>query len=133
MNTHDEKHKKRINRYLGKINGYFDKLVTDISLIVVNQKVSDKLFRFKDYKRITKKAEESLKTYQNSLFSSINTFSQYEWDFANAKVDDLLKTNLESIKGKVPSSLYDDKIRQISIESQNKQAFEAFWVPTGNC
>lgn len=126
MNPHDEKHKKRINRYLGKINGYFDKLVTDISLIVVNQKVSDKLFRFKDYKRITKKAEESLKTYQNSLFSSINTFSQYEWDFANAKVDDLLKTNLESIKGKVPSSLYVDKIRQISIESQNKQAFEAF-------
>lgn len=126
MKSYDDKHKLRISRYLGKINGHFDKLVTDISLIAVNQKVSDKIFRFKDYKRITNRVNESLKTYQNNLISSIKTYSQYEWDFANAKVDDLLKKNLEGIKGKVPSSVYVDKIRSISIESQNQKAFEAF-------
>lgn len=126
MNPHDEKHKKRINRYLDKINGHFDALVTEISIIVVNQKVSEKIFRFRDYKTITKRVSESLKKYQNNLISSIKVYSQYEWDFANAKVDDILKTHLEGIKGKVPSSLYVDKIRQISIESQNQKAFEAF-------
>ena len=126
MNPHDEKHKKRINRYLDKINGHFDALVTEISIIVVNQKVSEKIFKFKDYKTITKRVSESLKKYQNNLISSIKVYSQYEWDFANAKVDDILKTHLEGIKGKVPSSLYVDKIRQISIESQNQKAFEAF-------
>ena len=126
MNPHDEKHKKRINRYLDKINGHFDALVTEISIIVVNQKVSEKIFRFRDYKTITNRVSESLKKYQNNLISSIKVYSQYEWDFANAKVDDILKTHLEGIKGKVPSSLYVDKIRQISIESQNQKAFEAF-------
>ena len=126
MNPHDEKHKKRINRYLDKINGHFDALVTEISIIVVNQKLSEKIFKFRDYKTITKRVSESLKKYQNNLISSIKVYSQYEWDFANAKVDDILKTHLEGIKGKVPSSLYVDKIRQISIESQNKKAFEAF-------
>ena len=126
MNPHDEKHKKRINRYLDKINGHFDDLVTEISLIVVNQKLSEKIFKFRDYKTITNRVSESLKKYQNNLISSIKVYSQYEWDFANAKVDDILKTHLEGIKGKVPSSLYVDKIRQISIESQNQKAFEAF-------
>lgn len=126
MNPHDEKHKKRINRYLDKINGHFDALVTEISIIVVNQKVSEKIFKFRDYKTITNRVSESLKKYQNNLISSIKVYSQYEWDFANAKVDDILKTHLEGIKGKVPSSLYVDKIRQISIESQNQKAFEAF-------
>lgn len=126
MDTHDEKHKKRINRYLDKINGHFDDLVRDISLLAVKLEISDKLFRFNDYKTITKRVSESLKKYQNNLISSIKVYSQYEWDFANAKVDDILKTHLEGIKGKVPSSLYVDKIRQISIESQNQKAFEAF-------
>ena len=126
MNPHDEKHKKRINRYLDKINGHFDALVTEISLIVVSQKVYEKIFKFRDYKTITNRVSESLKKYQNNLISSIKVYSQYEWDFANAKVDDILKTHLEGIKGKVPSSLYVDKIRQISIESQNQKAFEAF-------
>ena len=126
MNPYDDKHIKRINRYLGKINGHFDDLVREISLLAVKQKVSDKLFRFKDYKTITNRVEEILKKYENNLISSIKVYSQYEWDFANAKVDDILKTQLESIKGKVPSSLYVEKIRQISKESQNQKAFEAF-------
>ena len=124
--TPDEKHIKRINKYLIKINSLYDDLVREISLLVVKLKISEKIFRFRDYKTITNRVSESLKKYENNLISSIKVYSQYEWDFANAKVDDILKTHLEGIKGKVPSSLYVDKIRQISIESQNQKAFEAF-------
>ena len=124
--TPDEKHIKRINKYLLSINGYYDELIREIVLLVIQLRVADKMFRFKDYPRITKQVNEALKTYRTNLNNSIKVYSQYEWDFANAKVDDILKTHLEGIKGKVPSSLYVDKIRQISIESQNQKAFEAF-------
>ena len=100
--TPDEKHIKRINKYLTKIDAIYSDLVREISLLVVKQRILDKFFRFKDYKRITVQVDKALKDYNNKLLSSINTYTEYEWDYGNAKIDDLLKTNLEKVKSKVP-------------------------------
>ena len=122
----DEKHIKRINKYLTSINVLYDDLVREIALLVVNLKVSEKLFRFKDYAKITKAVSEALMTYNNGLLSKIKTYTQYEWDFANQKVNDLLTDNLNGIKPKIPATAYDSKMREISKQSQNKKALEAF-------
>lgn len=124
--TPDEKHIKRINKYLTSINVLYDDLVREIALLVVNLKVSEKLFRFKDYSRITKAVSEALMTYNNGLLSKIKTYTEYEWDFANQKVNDLLTDNLNGIKPKIPAAAYDSKMREISKQSQNKKALEAF-------
>jgi hypothetical protein len=124
--TPDEKHIKRINKYLTSINVLYDDLVREIALLVVNLKVSEKLFRFKDYSRITKAVSEALMTYNNGLLSKIKTYTEYEWDFANQKVNDLLTDNLNGIKPKIPATAYDSKMREISKQSQNKKALEAF-------
>ena len=124
--TPDEKHIKRINKYLLSINAIYDDLVREIALIAVKMKVSDKLFRFKDYQRITKQVNDSLQSYQDRLISSIKVYSEYEWDYGLAKVDDELKGQLSKVKGKVLPEAYDTKMREISKQSQNKQAFEAF-------
>lgn len=124
--TPDEKHIKRINKYLVQINSIYDDLVREIALIAVKLKVSDKLFRFKDYQRITKQVNDSLQSYQDRLISSIKVYSEYEWDYGLAKVDDELKAHLVKVKGKVSPTVYAEKIRNISEQSQNKKAFEAF-------
>lgn len=124
--TPDEKHIKRINKYLTSINVLYDDLVREIALLVVNLKVSERLFRFKDYSRITKAVSDALMTYNNGLLSKIKTYIEYEWDFGNQKVNDLLTDNLNGIKPNIPATAYDSKIREISKQSQNKKALEAF-------
>lgn len=124
--TPDEKHLKRINKYLSKINGLYDDLVREIALLAIKLKVSNKIFRFKDYPSITKQTSAALKNYNDTLLSSIKTYTQYEWDYGNAKVKDLLTDNLSSIKNKVPPAAYDAKIRDIASQSQNTKALEAF-------
>lgn len=124
--TPDEKHINRINKYLLSINSIYDDLVREIALIAVKLKVSDKLFRFKDYQRITKQVNDSLQSYQDRLISSIKVYSEYEWDYGLAKVDDELKGQLSKVKGKVLPEAYDTKMREISKQSQNKKALEAF-------
>ena len=66
--TPEEKHIERINQYLDEINGHFDDLVTEISLIVVSQKVYEKIFKFRDYKTITNRVSESQKSTKTTLF-----------------------------------------------------------------
>ena len=124
--TPDEKHIKRINKYLTSINVLYDDLVREIALLVVNLKVSEKLFRFKDYSRITKAVGEALMTYNNGLLAKIKTYTEYEWDFANQKVSDLLSDNVKGIKDRIPTTAYNEKMREISSLSQNKKALEAF-------
>ncbi|ASK29742.1 hypothetical protein CEY12_06310 [Chryseobacterium sp. T16E-39] len=124
--TPDEKHLKRINKYLSKINGIYDDLVREIALLVVKLRVSNKIFRFKDYPTITKQTSGALKKYNDNILSSIKTYTAYEWDYGNAKVNDLLISNLEKVKGKVLPAAYESKMREISIQSQNKKALEAF-------
>lgn len=122
----DERHLKRISKYLISINALYDNLVRDIALLVVKQKVLDKLFRFKDYQRITTEVSDVLKSYNDNLLSSIKTYTQYEWDFGNAKVSEVLTENLAKVKGRVSGSAYDAKLKVISTLSQNKKALEAF-------
>lgn len=124
--TPDERHLKRINRYLISINGVYDDLVREIALLVVKLKVGDRLFRFRDYGSITKEVSRALKNYNDNLLSLVKTYTQYEWDFGNAKVSDLLAENLAKVKGKVSSPAYDVKLREISTMSQNKKALEEF-------
>ncbi|WP_223559605.1 hypothetical protein [Chryseobacterium lathyri] len=124
--TPDERHIKRINRYLRKINGLFDDLVRDIALLVVKQRLTGKIFRFRDYQKITTQVSNALNTYHDNLFSSIQTYTKYEWDYGNAKVSEILAENLAKIKGKVSGLAYDVKLKEISTHSQNKKALEAF-------
>lgn len=124
--TPDEKHIKRINKYLTSINVLYDDLVREIALLVVNLKVSEKLFRFSDYSRITRAVSQALKAYNDGLVSKIKVYTEYEWDFANQKVSDLLSDNVKGIKDRIPATAYNDKMREISSLSQNKKALEAF-------
>ncbi|MFP3835338.1 hypothetical protein [Chryseobacterium sp. SIMBA_028] len=124
--TPDERHLKRINRYLIAINGVYDDLVREIALVVVRLKVGDKLFRFRDYGTITKEVSRALKNYNDNLLSSIKTYTQYEWDYGNAKVSELLIENLAKVKGKVSGTAYEAKLKEISTQSVNKSALEAF-------
>lgn len=124
--TPDEKHIKRINKYLTSINVLYDDLVREIALLVVNLKVSEKLFKFSDYSRITRAVSQALKAYNDGLVSKIKVYTEYEWDFANQKVSDLLSDNVKGIKDRIPATAYNDKMREISSLSQNKKALEAF-------
>lgn len=124
--TPDERHLKRINRYLIAINGLYDDLVREIALLVVRLKVGDKLFRFRDYGSITKEISRALKNYNDNLLSSIKTYTQYEWDYGNAKVSELLIENLAKVKGKVSGTAYEAKLKEISALSPNNKALEAF-------
>lgn len=124
--TADEKHIKRINKYLTSINVLYDDLVREIALLVVNLKVSEKLFKFSDYSRITRAVSQALKTYNDGLVSKIKVYTEYEWDFGNAKVNELLTENLNGIKTKIPATAYESRMREISKQSANKSALEAF-------
>lgn len=124
--TPDEKHIKRINKYLLSINGYYDELIREIVLLVIQLRVADKIFRFKDYPRITKQVDEALRTYRNNLSNSVKVYSATEWDFANKKIDGIITDKLNSVKNKIPLDTYENKLREIATQSQNKSAFEAF-------
>src|SRR5690606_29615962 len=45
---------------------------------------------------------------------------------ANAKINGILNDKLNSVQSKIPPQKYNAKIREISKQSQNKSAFEAF-------
>lgn len=124
--TPDEKHFKRINKYLLSINGIYDELIREIVLLVIQLRVADKIFRFKDYPRITKQVNEALKTYRTNLNNSVKIYSEYEWDFANKKIDGIITDKLNSVKSQIPLDTYENKLREIAKQSQNKSAFEAF-------
>lgn len=124
--TPDEKHIKRINKYLTSINVLYDDLVREIALVVVNLKVSEKLFKFSDYRGITRAVSQALKTYNDGIVSKIKVYTEYEWDFGNAKVNELLTENLNGIKTKIPATAYESRMREISKQSANKSALEAF-------
>ncbi len=124
--TPDEKHIKRINKYLLSINGIYDELIREIVLLVIMLKVSDNIFRFRDYPRITKQVNEALKTYRTNLNNSVKVYSEYEWDAANAKINGILTDKINGVKSKVLPEAYDTKMREIAKQSQNKAAFEAF-------
>lgn len=124
--TPDEKHLQRINKYLRSINVLYDDLVQEIALLVVKLKVSDKMFMWKDYGKITKQVNDALIAYNNGLLSRIKVYTEYEWDFGNAKVNELLIQNLQKIKGKVLPDSYDTRMREISTQTANKKALEAF-------
>lgn len=124
--TPDEKHIKRINKYLLSINGYYDELVREIVLLVIQLRVADKMFRFKDYPRITKQVNEALKSYRTNLNNSVKVYSEYEWDAANAKINGILTDKVNGVKSKILPEAYDTKMREIAKQSQNKAAFEAF-------
>src|SRR5690606_33031963 len=99
-------------------------LIREIVLLVINQKLTEKLFRFQDYPRIVKQVNEALKTYRTNLNNSVKVYSEYEWDAANAKINGILTDKLNSVQSKIPPQKYNAKIREISKQSQNKSAFE---------
>jgi len=124
--TPDERHIKRINRYLRKINGLYDDLVRDIALLVVKQQVGKKFFRFRDYQKITTQVSNALKIYHDNLLSSIKIYTQYEWDYGNAKITELLTENLAKVKGKVNPAAYEVRMNAIAAQTANKEALKAF-------
>lgn len=124
--TPDEKHIKRINKYLLSINGYYDELIREIVLLVIQLRVADKMFRFKDYQRISKQVDEVFKTYRTNLNNSVKVYSATEWDFANKKIDGIITDKLNAVKSKIPLDAYENKLRELATQSQNKSAFEAF-------
>lgn len=124
--TPDEKHIKRINKYLLSINGIYDELIREIVLLVIHLRVTDNIFRFRDYPRITKQVNEALKTYRTNLNNSVKVYSEYEWDAANAKINGILTDKVNAVKSKILPEAYEVKMREIAKQSQNKAAFEAF-------
>ncbi|MCT4142996.1 hypothetical protein HZP66_02000 [Elizabethkingia anophelis] len=126
MKSHDDLHRKRINKYLLAIERLFDELIMSCSSLVVRLKLKDELFQFRKYPTIIKYADSYLVDYNNSLLNSIRTYTEYEWDFANAKIDDILKARLGSIKGKITPKIYETEIRKIANQSHNQKALEAF-------
>ncbi|MDR4892291.1 MULTISPECIES: hypothetical protein [unclassified Chryseobacterium] len=122
----DEKHIRRINQYLRSINALYEDLVREIVLLVVGLKVGEKLFRFKDYGKITKGVSQAINKYNDGLVSQIKIFTQYEWDYGSQKVSDLLIENLNKIKDRIPTGAYESRITEISKQSVNKTALEAF-------
>ena len=124
--TPDEKHIKRINKYLLSINGLYDELIREIVLLVIQLRVADKMFRFKDYQRISKQVDEAFKTYRTNLNNSVKVYSATEWDFANKKIDGILTDKLNAVKSKIPLDTYENKLRELANQSQNKSAFESF-------
>ena len=124
--TPDEKHIKRINKYLLSINAMYDELIREIALLVINQKLTENIFRFRDYPRITKQVTEALKSYRSNLNNSVKVYSSAEWDYANKKIDGIITDKLNTVKSKIPVDTYENKLRELATQSQNKSAFEAF-------
>lgn len=122
----DEKHIRRINQYLRSINALYEDLVREIVLLVVGLKVGERLFRFKNYGKITKGVSQAINKYNDGLISQIKIFTQYEWDYGNQKVSDLLTENLNKIQDRIPAAAYNSRIIEISKQSANKTALEAF-------
>ncbi|CAI9673401.1 hypothetical protein HZP61_09955 [Elizabethkingia anophelis] len=126
VKNHDELHRKRINKYLLAIERLFDELLMSCSSIIVRLKLKDELFQFRKYPSIIKDVDNYLVNYRDNLLNSIKTYTEYEWDFANTKVDDVLKARLSSVKGKITPKIYEAEIRKIANQSHNQKALEAF-------
>ncbi|MCL1671716.1 hypothetical protein [Elizabethkingia ursingii] len=126
MKNHDDLHRKRINKYLLAIERLFDELLLSCSSIIVRLKLKDELFQFRKYPSIIKYVDKYLVNYRDNLLNSIRTYTEYEWDFANAKVDEILKARLGSVKGKITPKIYETEVRKIANQSHNQKALEAF-------
>lgn len=122
----DEKHIRRINQYLRSINALYEDLVREIALLVVGLKVGKRLFRFKDYGRITNGVSQAINKYNDGLISQIRIYTQYEWDYGNQKVNEQLIDNLKKIKDRIPHATYEARVLDISKQSANKKALEVF-------
>ena len=114
MQELDHQHIRRISRYLSNVNGLYSNVIKEVALATIGVKKTNKLFRFKDYKRITESVDKSLANYENRLVQVIHGYSKKEWDFANAKVDQLVNEQLKPFKGKIAK------------HNENYQAFEKF-------
>ncbi|MCT4251120.1 hypothetical protein HZP37_08460 [Elizabethkingia anophelis] len=126
MKNHDDLHRKRINKYLLAIERLYDELLLSCSSIIVRLKLKDELFQFRKYPSIIKDVDNYLVNYRDNLLKSIKTYTEYEWDFANTKVDEILKARLGSVKGKITPNMYETEIRKIANQSHNQKALEAF-------
>lgn len=122
MKNHDDLHRKRINKYLLAIERLFDELILSCSSLVVRLKLKEELFQFRKYPSIIKYADSYLVDYHDNLLNSIRTYTEYEWDFANAKIDEILKTRLGSVKAKITPKIYEAEIRKIANQSHNQKA-----------
>ena len=114
MQELDHQHIRRISRYLSNVNGLYSDLIKEVANATIGVRKSNKLFRFKDYKRVTESVDQSLKNYHNRLVHVIHGYSKKEWDFANAKVDQLVNEQLTKFKSK------------ITTQSDNYEALEKF-------
>jgi len=128
----DERHARRLGKYLVAIDHLFYDLVYEVALLLVNLRVKDKLFRFKDYPRIAKQSEELFDNYKKKLFSSINTYTEYEWGYGIEKVNNASKDLLLSVKDRIPSVVYVEKLRDITKEGHSKKALEVFQSKKNN-
>ena len=122
--NYNEAHKQRLKQYGKAIDKAYSDLINGVSEIVVKAELTTALFSFASQKKIKKIVDDLLNNYNKTLLSIITNGISKEWEFGNLKNDDLEKSIIDSLIGKVP----DQKLNELkSLRSpRNEEALKTF-------
>ncbi|WP_088656018.1 structural protein [Geofilum rhodophaeum] len=87
----ENEHYRRIAGYELAIKRLYDRAIKQAAALAVGVKVSDKMFRFKDYAALRGRANKIISELAKDIIGTIQTGIDEEWEYANLKNDAMVE------------------------------------------
>lgn len=122
----DSLHRKRIRKHARTLEQIYNDLIARVSSLAVKTELTDKIYQFRNNKKVLLQIEESLKEYYNKTLQTIYTGTDQQWRFANEKYNALRIATLERIASHISKETYYRELAKVSKSPLNLEALKAF-------
>lgn len=121
---YDKQHRKRVERYLRRVEKLFNDLVESIVFSSLPSNLKEGLFQFRKYPKKTKYIEDVFNQFNSDLRELITVSTAHSWNVGDLKNDALKLATLNSISGKIPAEILN-KLKEAPMP-RNAEALKAF-------
>nr|WP_018675738.1 hypothetical protein [Riemerella columbina] len=122
----DTLHRKRIRKKARTLEQIYNDLIARVSSLAVKTELTDKIYQFRNNKKVLLQIEESLKEYYNKTLQTIYTGTDQQWRFANEKYNALRIATLERIANHISKETYYRELAKVSKSPHNLEALKAY-------
>src|SRR5690554_3391124 len=111
----ENEHYRRIAGYELAVKRLYDRAIKQAAGLAVGVKVTDKMFRFRDYAALRGRANKIISELAKDIIGTIQTVINEEWEYANLKNDALVE---DFVKG---TSLSKSAARSFNLRNVSAQ------------
>ncbi|WIL01313.1 head morphogenesis capsid protein [Riemerella phage vB_RanS_CRP6] len=122
----DTLHRKRVKQYGRTLEQIYNGLIARVSSLVVKSDITNKIYRFRNNKKILLEIEKALDSYYKNTLNTINIGTEKQWQFANEKYNALRIATLERLAHKLSKETYIREIEKVSKTPHNLKALHSF-------